>query len=111
MKALFIMPYNCDLIHAVSLPLGLISIGSYLKENGYEVRICDLSVSHINIEKVFDELIFKDGFSWYPGSGVSIVLECPGVDIYYYSVNEPTSEGKWWFYTSTVDGVTDIGIW
>lgn len=55
MKALFIMPYNCDLIHAVSLPLGLISIGSYLKENGYEVRICDLSVSHINIEKVFDE--------------------------------------------------------
>ena len=55
MKALFVMPYNCDLIHAVSLPLGLISIGSYLQENGYEVRICDMSVSHINIEKVFDE--------------------------------------------------------
>ena len=55
MKALLVMPYNCDLIHAVSLPLGLISIGSYLKENGYDVRICDLSVSHEKIEKVFDE--------------------------------------------------------
>ncbi|MBQ8575424.1 MAG: B12-binding domain-containing radical SAM protein [Clostridia bacterium] len=55
MKVLFIMPYNCDLIHAVSLPLGLISIGSYLKQYGYDVKICDLSVSHINIEKVFDE--------------------------------------------------------
>jgi radical SAM superfamily enzyme YgiQ (UPF0313 family) len=54
-KALLVMPYNCDLIHAVSLPLGLISIGSYLKENGYDVRICDLSVSHEKIEKVFDE--------------------------------------------------------
>lgn len=55
MKALFVMPYNCDLIHAVSLPLGLISIATYLKENGYDVKICDLSVSHVKIEKVFDE--------------------------------------------------------
>lgn len=55
MKVLFIMPYNCDLIHAVSLPLGLISIATYLKENGYDVKICDLSVSHAKIEKVFDE--------------------------------------------------------
>ncbi len=55
MKALFVMPYNCDLIHAVSLPIGLISIATYLKENGYDVKICDLSVSHSKIEKVFDE--------------------------------------------------------
>lgn len=55
MKILLIMPYNCDLIHAVSLPLGLISIGTNLKEHGYEVKICDLSVSHVKIEKVFDE--------------------------------------------------------
>lgn len=55
MKALFVMPYNTDLIHAVSLPLGLISIATYLKKNGYDVKICDMSVSHVNIEKVFDE--------------------------------------------------------
>ena len=55
MKVLLVMPFNSDLIHAVSLPLGLISIATYLKENGYDVKICDLSVSHVKIEKVFDE--------------------------------------------------------
>ncbi len=55
MKVLLIMPYNCDLIHAVSLPLGLISIGTYLKRNGHDVKICDLSVSHQKVQKVFDE--------------------------------------------------------
>lgn len=54
MKILLIMPYNSDLIHAVSLPLGLISIATNLKQNGYDVKICDMSVSHVKIEKVFD---------------------------------------------------------
>ncbi len=49
------MPYNSDLIHAVSLPLGLISIATNLKHNGYDVKICDMSVSHVKIEKIFDD--------------------------------------------------------
>ena len=38
MRVLLIMPYHCDLIHAVSLPLGILSIASYLEKNGYEVK-------------------------------------------------------------------------
>lgn len=55
MKVLLIMPYNSDLIHAVSLPLGLMSIGTYLKAHGHSVKIADLSVSHLNIKKVAEE--------------------------------------------------------
>lgn len=39
MKVLFVMPYNRDLIHAVSLPLGILSIATYLNANGFEARI------------------------------------------------------------------------
>lgn len=55
MKALLVMPYNCDLIHAVSLPLGILSISTYLNAHGHEARICDLSVSHERISKVVEE--------------------------------------------------------
>ena len=54
MKLLFIMPYNCDLLHAVSLPLGLMSIATNLKAHGHEVKIFDMSVSHKSVVKVFD---------------------------------------------------------
>lgn len=49
------MPYHCDLIHAVSLPLGILSIGSYLQAKGHEVKLCDTAVAKENIEKVFDD--------------------------------------------------------
>lgn len=55
MKILLIMPYHTDLIHTVSLPLGILSIASYLKQNGYEVRICDLSVKKQSVAKVCDD--------------------------------------------------------
>ena len=55
MKVLFITPYNCDLIHAVSLPLGILSIATYLNANGNEAKICDLSVSHTDIKKLCAE--------------------------------------------------------
>ena len=55
MKALFIMPYNSDLIHAVSLPLGILSIATYLNANGHEAKIADMSVSHINPVKTAEE--------------------------------------------------------
>ena len=55
MKVLFVMPYNRDLIHAVSLPLGILSIATYLNANGFEAKICDLSVSHANIVSVCRE--------------------------------------------------------
>ena len=52
MKALFVVPYNLDLIHAVSVPLGVLSISTYLNANGFETKICDLSVSHDSIRSV-----------------------------------------------------------
>lgn len=55
MKVLLIMPYNSDLIHAVSLPLGVLSIGTYLKAHGHEVKIADRSVSHVNIKKTAED--------------------------------------------------------
>ena len=48
MKILLISPTNSDLLHAVSVPVGLISIGTYLKQAGHEVKIIDLSVSHLS---------------------------------------------------------------
>lgn len=46
MKVMLIVPYNSDLIHAVSLPLGLISIGGYLKKTGMRLKsaICLLRI-------------------------------------------------------------------
>ncbi len=55
MNVLLIMPYHCDLIHAVSLPLGIISIASYLEKFGVNVKICDFSIKRISLEKVYAE--------------------------------------------------------
>ncbi len=55
MRVLLIMPYHCDLIHAVSLPLGILSIASYLEKNGYEVKIADFSVRRTSAKKVYEE--------------------------------------------------------
>ena len=52
MKILLVTPSNCDLIHGVSLPLGLISIGTHLKQGGHDVKIVDLNVSHSNINSI-----------------------------------------------------------
>ncbi len=54
MRVLLISPSNSDVIHAVSVPLGLISIGTYLKEAGHEVKILDLSVTHRSVKSVIE---------------------------------------------------------
>ncbi len=46
------MPYHCDLIHTVSLPLGILSIASYLKQHGINVRIVDFSVHKASVKKI-----------------------------------------------------------
>jgi radical SAM superfamily enzyme YgiQ (UPF0313 family) len=55
MRILLITPTNSDLLHAVSVPVGLVSIGTYLKQAGHEVKIADLSVSHISVSKLVRE--------------------------------------------------------
>lgn len=52
MRILLVTPTNSDLLHAVSVPVGLVSIGTYLKQAGHEVKIADLSVSHISVSKL-----------------------------------------------------------
>ena len=52
MRILLISPTNSDLLHAVSVPLGLISIATYLKAAGHEVEIFDMSVSHRSVKSV-----------------------------------------------------------
>ena len=59
MKILLVSPTNSDLLHAVSVPVGLISIATYLKNAGHEVKIVDLSVSHVTA-KVQTVLIFAE---------------------------------------------------
>lgn len=54
MRVLFITPFNCDLLHAVSLPLGLISIASNLQSHGHIAKILDLSVKHVSLKKEVD---------------------------------------------------------
>ena len=55
MKILLVVPAKCDLIHSVSLPLGLISIGTYLKEYGHEVKLIDPCVTHVSISKTLKD--------------------------------------------------------
>ena len=55
MKILLFSPANSDLINAVSVPLGLISIGTYLKNAGHNIKIVDMAVSHISVVKVLRE--------------------------------------------------------
>lgn len=38
MKILLITPANSDLLHAVSAPVGLVSIGTYLKHAGTKLK-------------------------------------------------------------------------
>ncbi len=52
MNVLLIQPYHCDLIHSISLPLGPISIASYLESNGVNVKICDLAVRKTSFKKI-----------------------------------------------------------
>ncbi len=52
MNVLLIQPYHCDLIHSSSLPLGPISIATYLEQNGINVQICDLAVKRTSLKKV-----------------------------------------------------------
>ncbi|MBQ8016334.1 MAG: B12-binding domain-containing radical SAM protein [Clostridia bacterium] len=54
MKILLISPSNSDLVHAVSVPLGLVSIGTYLKNADHDVKILDLCVSHQSVKKLLD---------------------------------------------------------
>ncbi|MCR5040747.1 MAG: B12-binding domain-containing radical SAM protein [Clostridia bacterium] len=55
MKVLLIMPYHTDLIHAVSLPLGILSIASYLERFGYDVKLVDFSVRRESAKKVYED--------------------------------------------------------
>ncbi len=55
MKILLICPYNFDVIHSVSLPLGIMSIGTNLIHHGFDVKIYNSSVTHESIIKVFNE--------------------------------------------------------
>ena len=55
MKILLISPSNCDLVHAVSVPLGLLSIGTYLKKRKHKVKILDLCVSRQSVREVLEE--------------------------------------------------------
>ena len=52
MNVLLIQPYHCDLIHSISLPLGPISIATYLKQHGVNVKICDLAVKKTSLASV-----------------------------------------------------------
>jgi len=52
LKILFIVPATGYYRSALSNPLGVLSIATYLKKNGYEVKIYDRNVENINIEKL-----------------------------------------------------------
>lgn len=55
MKILLISPSSCDLLHNESVPLGLVSIGTYLKHANHKVKIVDFNVTHISMQKILNE--------------------------------------------------------
>lgn len=54
MKILLLSPANNDMVSAVSVPMGLLSIGTYLKKSGHCVKILDFAVDRINLKKEFE---------------------------------------------------------
>jgi len=52
LKILFIVPATGYYRSALSNPLGVLSIATYLKKNGYDVKIFDRNVERINIDKL-----------------------------------------------------------
>ena len=55
MKVLLVNPSVGYYTRALSNPLGLLSIGTYLKQNGHDVKIYDRCVDKTKIHKVFKE--------------------------------------------------------
>lgn len=60
MRILLINPAPEHYTRARCAPLGVLSIGSYLKANGHEVKVLNRAVSSTNIENEFDK--FKPDF-------------------------------------------------
>jgi anaerobic magnesium-protoporphyrin IX monomethyl ester cyclase len=54
MKVLFIVPSTGYYSRALSNPLGVLSIATYLKNNGYDVKVHDRNVKKANIHKLID---------------------------------------------------------
>lgn len=57
MKILLLSPANNDMVSAVSVPMGLLSIGTYLKKSGHCVKILDFAINKINLKKELE--LFK----------------------------------------------------
>ena len=55
MKVLFINPAVGYYTRALSNPLGLLSIATYIKNNGFQVRLEDRCIKKTNIKKLLDE--------------------------------------------------------
>lgn len=55
MRVLLVVPRSNDLLHNPSMPLGLVSIGTYLKRYQHEVKIIDMDVKKYSIKKVIDD--------------------------------------------------------
>lgn len=73
MKIMFINPTLPVFLRIPSLPLGLISIASYLKNNGHEVKIIEPLVSNIDIDVSINE--YKPDII-----GISVMSFLAGID-------------------------------
>jgi len=57
MRVLLINSEAFHIKHKAAIPLGLLSIATYLKENGHTVKIFDRTVENGNIEKLLDSFL------------------------------------------------------
>lgn len=55
MRILFVNPATSKYTRSVSVPLGLLSIASYLESKGYGVKIYDRTVEKVDLESVVNE--------------------------------------------------------
>ncbi|NLC93418.1 MAG: cobalamin B12-binding domain-containing protein, partial [Treponema sp.] len=55
MKILFIIPSTGYYSSALSNPLGVLSIGTFLYKKGYKVKIYDRNVDKANLNKIMKE--------------------------------------------------------
>ena len=59
MKVLLVVPRSNDLLHNPSIPLGLVSIGTYLKRYQHEVKIIDMDVKILFYQAGSRDIMFS----------------------------------------------------
>lgn len=105
--------FQCEYLTELTMPEGLISIRSYAFKFCKQLKqiVLPKSIQHITglviyrcgIEKIFYTGTITDRSD----KQLSVLRFCPQDKTYYYSKNNPTTEGKFWHYDKEMKNIIE----